>query len=146
MTIKLWTLVLSCVLACAAFVPCAAADEENQMTKLQFSAPVEIPGHVLPAGTYWFMLQSNQSDRNIVMVYSEDWSTLYANVIAIPAYRQQSTDDTQITLAERPSNKPEAVLKWYYPGELAGHEFVYSRPHEKEFQQDTKQIVLTQRP
>jgi len=50
-------------LACMVFLPTAQADEWNQMTKIKFSEPIEIPGAVLPAGTYWFVLANNHGDR-----------------------------------------------------------------------------------
>jgi hypothetical protein len=65
------------------------------MTKFTFTQAVEIPGRVLSAGTYWFVLQ-------------------------------------------------KALLKWYYPGRLTGHEFVYSARHEREFARDVKQDVLVE--
>jgi hypothetical protein len=138
---KLLSVLFCFVLACAVFVPMARADEYDQMTRMTFSEPVEIPGQVLPAGTYWFVLARNTSDRNIVQVFSKDWSKFYANLFAIPTDRQQPTNRTEIEFAERPHNKPEALLKWYYPGMLTGHEFLYSRRHEKEFARDAKQDV-----
>jgi hypothetical protein len=140
---KVWAIIFCFILAGAVFLPMARADEYNQMTKLTFSEAVEIPGHVLPAGTYWFVLQNNNADRNIVRVFNEDWSKLEATVMAIPTYRQQATNETEIKFAERPHKKPEALLKWYYPGLLTGHEFLYSGRHEKEFSRDAKQDVLT---
>jgi hypothetical protein len=138
---KILSVLFCLILACAAFMPMARADEYDQMTKLKFSEPVEIPGQVLPAGTYWFVLVRNTPDRHIVQVFSKDWSKLYATVMAVPTVRQQPTNRTEIEFAERPHNKPEALLKWYYPGMLTGHEFVYSSRHEKEFARDAKQDV-----
>ncbi len=62
------TIIFCFILACVVFLPSARADEWDQMTKFTFSQPVEIPGGVLAAGTYWFVLQNNQSDRNIVQI------------------------------------------------------------------------------
>jgi len=36
----------------AGMVPRATADESDEKTVFTFSGPVEIPGQVLPAGTY----------------------------------------------------------------------------------------------
>jgi hypothetical protein len=134
--------IFCCVLACVLFLPVVRADNWDQMIKATFSQPVEIPGLVLPAGTYWFVLQSSDSERDIVQIFSKDWSTLYATVSTISAERQQSTDETEFKFAERPHNKAEALLKWYYPGQLIGHEFLYSSRHEKEFNRDAKRDVL----
>src|ERR1700757_1654354 len=67
------------------------ADEHNQATKLTFNEPVEIQGHVLEAGTYWFTLMDSQSDRNIVQIWNEDRSQLLATVFTVADYRFQPT-------------------------------------------------------
>jgi len=143
MNLRSTSAIICCfILACAALLPAARADERNQMTKLEFSQPIEIPGGVLPAGAYWFVLQDNQGDRNVVQIFSADWSKIDATLLAVPAYRQQATNDTEIEFAERPHQKPEALLKWYYPGRLMGHEFLYSARHETEFARDKKEDKL----
>jgi hypothetical protein len=141
---KALAIIFCWVLACTIFLPAAKADEWNQMTKLSFSEAVEIPGQALPAGTYWFVLQNDASDRDIVQIFSGDWSKLEATLQTVPTDRQQSTDETEIQFAERPVQKPEAILKWYYPGLLTGHEFLYSSKHEKEFAREEKRDVLTE--
>lgn len=55
----------------------AVADEWDQKTTVTFSQPVEIPGQVLPAGTYVFKLADSMSDRNIVQVYNSEENHLY---------------------------------------------------------------------
>lgn len=130
------------ILACVVFLPAARGDDWNQMTKLEFSEPVEIPGSVLPAGAYWFVLLNSQSDRNIVQIFSSDWSELCATVFTVPTERRQATNRTEIKFAERPHSQPEALLKWYYPGLLTGHEFLYRQKEEKELTHDTEQDVV----
>jgi len=130
------------ILTCMAFLPAARADEWNQKTKMKFSEPIEIPGAVLPAGTYWFVLLDNPSDRQIVQIFSSDWSTLYATLLTVPTQRMEPTDHTEIKLAERLHSQPEAVLDWYYPGLLIGHEFLYPRKEEKELIRDAKQDIV----
>ena len=60
------------LLAGAAMLPLAKADQWNKETKLTFSAPVQIPGQVLPAGSYVFKLADSQADRHIVQIFTED--------------------------------------------------------------------------
>ena len=47
------------------------ADAFDQATKFTFSQPVQIPGRILPAGTYWFKLLDS-SNRQVVEVLAED--------------------------------------------------------------------------
>ncbi|HEX4229474.1 MAG TPA: hypothetical protein VHZ07_12455 [Bryobacteraceae bacterium] len=107
-------------------LPGARADQRNQKTVLTFSGPVEIPGQVLPAGTYVFKLANTQS-RHIVQVYSKDERRLFSTFIALPAYRHQLSDKTIIAFDERPVGSPEAIKAWFYPGRNYGHEFVYPK-------------------
>ncbi len=122
------TLTLLMVLAYAAILPTlSVADTWNRATKLTFSEPVEVPGMVLPSGTYWFTLANSQSNRNIVQIWNGDRTQLLKTLIAIPNYRLQPTSDTVIHFAERPTGTPEAIRSWFYPGMNYGQEFVYPK-------------------
>jgi hypothetical protein len=112
----------------AALIPRAEADVWDQKTVLTFSDPVEIPGQVLPAGTYVFKLADSPSDRNIVQIFSADERHLLGTFLAIPDYRLQPAGKTIITFEERTAGSPEAVKAWFYPGENYGHRFVYPKP------------------
>jgi len=140
---KAWAFIFGLILASAMLTPRAKADEWNEKTKLEFSAPVEIPGTVLPAGAYWFLLANSPSNRHIVEVYNQSLTHLCATFIAIPTYRMKATGYTEIKFAERPHDKPEAMWKWYYPGRLIGQELIYSHRHEREFTHDAKRDLQT---
>lgn len=115
--------------------PGARADEWNKKTIVTFNNPVEIPGKVLPAGTYVFKLADSAGDRNIVQIFNQDETQLIATVLAIPAYRDRVTDTAVVRFAERPADSPEAVQSWFYPGDQYGAEFVYPRTRALELAQ-----------
>jgi hypothetical protein len=119
------TLAVAIFLAGTAMLPLVKADEWNKQTMVTFTSPVQIPGEVLSPGTYVFKLADSQSDRRIVQIFTEDQSELLATILAIPAYRLEPTGDTLITFEERPTGNPEAVKRWFYPGDLSGVGFVY---------------------
>ena len=125
MSYTLRILCLATLMAGAAMLPSAKADDRNKETIVTFNNAVQIPGQVLPPGTYVFKLADSQSDRHIVQIFTEDESDLVATISAIPAYRLNPTGDTLITFEERPSGSPEAVKRWFYSGELSGVGFVY---------------------
>jgi hypothetical protein len=110
-----------------AILPQAKADEWDQKTVFTFSGPVEIPGRVLPAGTYVFKLMDSESDRNIVQVFSKNEKQFFGTFLAIPDYRLKPTGKSVITFEERASGAPEAVKAWFYPGDEFGHDFVYPK-------------------
>lgn len=105
-----------------------SADDWDKKTVLTFSQPFEIPGHVLPAGTYTFKLADTMGDRHIVQVFNADGSTLLATVMTIPDHRLKTTSDTVIKFNEVPRGAPEAIRAWFYPGNSVGQEFVYPKP------------------
>ena len=122
-------------------LPSARADQANQATKVTFNQAVQIPGRVLPAGTYWFILPQNITEHNQVRIYNSDRTALVATLLAINAERAVPTDHTTFTLAERGSAQPEAVVIWFYPGETTGHEFIYPKQVEKELAKDKQDTV-----
>ena len=56
MTTKKLFITLGLALASVVVLPTARADEYDQASKLTFNKSIQIPGHVMPAGTYWFVL------------------------------------------------------------------------------------------
>ena len=118
-------LLLVCMGVLGGLVQPAAADEWDQKTTFTFSGPVEIPGHVLPAGSYVFKLADSTGDRNTLQVLSQDEKHLYGTFLTNPSQRQEPADKPIITFDERTGDSTEAVKAWFYPGEDSGHEFVY---------------------
>jgi hypothetical protein len=119
----------------------AKADEWNKLTKMTFSGPVELPGMVLPAGTYTFKLMDSDVIRSIVQVWNEDQTKLFATLLAIPDYRMEPSDKTVVSFEEREKGAPEAVKAWFYPGDQYGLEFVYPKVRATQLAQSNKQHV-----
>jgi LPXTG-motif cell wall-anchored protein len=131
MNIKLLAAFFSAGLATLCYwVPPALADEWNKKTIFTFDEPVEVPGHVLMPGKYVFELADLSSDRNVVQIFSEDKNGvdhLVTTAMAVGAYQWNTPDKPEVTFEERHTNSPEAVHKWFYPGDNYGWEFVYPR-------------------
>jgi hypothetical protein len=123
----------------------AHADEYDEATTMTFSQAVQIPGQVLPAGTYFFKLVDSSSDRNLVQIFNADRTVLYATLQTIPTERQEPTGNTVVSLAEQGTEKPEALLKWFYPGRETGNEFVYPKQTEKELAQAKQDTIVANR-
>jgi hypothetical protein len=118
-------LMVCAALLCAVFSPSARADEWNKKTVVRVYVPVEIPGHVLGPGKYVFELADSSADRHIVQVWNQYQTHLIATFLTIPTYRMEATGHTVIRLEERMSDNPEAIKKWFYPGDDYGQEFLY---------------------
>ena len=120
----------------------ARADTWDQLTYFTFSAPVEIPGAALPAGTYMFKLADADGSRNVIRVLSKDGSQVYSTFFAIPDERLTPTDKPVVTFEETPAGTPEAIKAWFYPGDTIGHEFVYPKDQAQRIAAATRQPVL----
>jgi hypothetical protein len=110
-----------------ATLPAAQADEWNQRTVLNFSESVEIPGQILPAGTYVFKLANSSSARNIVQVFNQKENRVLGTFLAIPSHRSRPSEKTVIRFEERAAGSPQAIKAWFYPHKTSGHEFVYPK-------------------
>jgi hypothetical protein len=125
----------------AAVLPGAHADTWSKKTVVTFSQAVEVPGKILPAGTYTFQLLDSYSDRHIVQIFNADGSQIIATILAINNYRLTPTGDNVMKFSERPGDAPEALRAWFYPGDTFGQEFVYPKARAIQLAQTTQVIV-----
>ena len=134
-------LLLAITLLGATVLPSARADTWNKKTIVTFSQAVEVPGKILPAGTYTFVLLDSPSDRHIVQIFNADGSQLVTTVLAINDYRLKPTGETVMKFSERPGDAPDALRAWFYPGNNFGQAFVYPKVRAIQLAQTTQIIV-----
>jgi len=116
---------LSVLFALILLTPAARASENDQMTKLTFNQSIQIPGAVLPAGTYWFAVPDRIEEHDIVYVYNADRSNILAVLLTRPTTRTITTDSTELTLAQQSQGAPYALVGWFYSDRTTGHDFIY---------------------
>ena len=119
----------------------AHADEADQSIKITFNQAIEIPGQILPAGTYLFKL-ADPNNLNLVRIFNSEGTRLYATLETATAERSNPTGDTVVVLAEQPDGRHETLVKWFYPGSTSGHKFVYSKQEEQQLAQDRQQTIV----
>jgi hypothetical protein len=141
------SLIVVCAVAfLSALVPGTATAQDNnwnQRTYFTFSAPVEIPGKTLPAGTYLFRLVDSPSNRHVVQVFDKDEKMIHATVLAIPAQRLEPADDPEVRFMEVAANQPAAIRTWWFPGRTIGHEFIYPKEQALRLARGSSSSVLT---
>lgn len=125
----------------AAVLPSARADESNKKTIVTFSQAVEVPGKVLPAGTYSFQLLDSPADRHIVQIFNADGSQMITTVLAINDYRLQSTGQTVLKFSANTGDSPDALRAWFCPGDSFAQEFVYPKIRAMQLAQTSNMIV-----
>jgi hypothetical protein len=113
----------------------------SKRTTVTFSEAVQVPGQVLPAGTYTFTIANLYGMRNVVQIWNKDKTDLITTVLAIPNYRLEATEDTVIEFRERPAGQPQALKAWFYPGHGYGIEFVYPKEEAAQIAEATNEAV-----
>jgi len=113
-----------------------------EKTYLTFSAPVELPGMTLPAGTYTFKLADTPS-RNVVQVLSQDEKKIHGQFLFVQAQRRDPSGETVVTFRETADGTTPAVHYWFYPGETIGKEFVYPKDQAVKIAARTHENVLS---
>jgi len=106
-------------------IPNARAGVWDQTVITTFSNPVEIPGQILPSGTYVFKIVNVVGKRDIVQVSNADESHVFATAFTVTRYRPKATAEPVFVFEERGMNSPPAVQAWFYPGYIDGHQFIY---------------------
>jgi hypothetical protein len=99
-------------------------------TRFTFDKPVRIPGKVLPAGSYWFVLICHGANLNVVQVFGSDRKKLIATLLTEDTERLNPFSDTTLIMAEpgqgaESSGGPARLISWFYPGSVEGHQFIY---------------------
>src|SRR6185436_20848315 len=127
----------------ACLAPAAHADEWTKLTYFTFSAPVEMPGMVLPAGSYKFELADPDSTQRVVRISDKEGGKIHRIFLSIPDQKLEPSDKPIVMFRETPAGAPEAVQAWFYPGETTGYEFVYPHDQALKIAKATHEPVLT---
>ena len=133
-----------CLLALGlTLAPQATADSWDKKTIVTSNVPIEVPGKVLPPGTYVFKLLDVVANRDILQIFDKDEKHLQTTILAVPDYRLQPSDKPIIAFEERPSGSPEALKAFFYPGDNYGLQVVYPHKRAVELAKRANQNVLS---
>ena len=105
----------------------ASAVTFDKLAYVTFSAPVQLPGATLGAGTYRFHLTNSETSRNVLQVLNNDGTIVYAMFNTRPDSRMTVTPDPTLTFIETPAGVPPALRSLFYGFEYFGYEFVYPK-------------------
>jgi hypothetical protein len=118
------TLVATVITVFVWLTPQARAQLLEQKVRVTFSGPVEVPGEILPAGSYVFeALESGHLTR----ILSADERHVYTTLITVPEERTETVTNATIVLEENHPGMPQKIEAWFYPGYSTGNEFMYKR-------------------
>jgi hypothetical protein len=156
---------IAVVLVSAAFVatiglltaPSVRAQVWDHKTTITVNQPFEVPGRILPAGTYVLRIVDIAANRTVLRVFSEDEQTVLATIMGIPDIRLEPTPNTDVTFYESTTGTPPPLHAWFYKGYQYGLEFVYperraeeiayvSEEHVVAFKEPTPPEILREKP
>lgn len=108
-------------------LPQAYGDTWDKNTVLTVHQAIQVPGAILEPGKYVMKLHGSRDFRNIVQVTNERGDKVVATMLTIPHYREKQTDQSEFRFWEIAEGQAKPLRAWFYPGDTAGHEFVYPK-------------------
>src|ERR1700733_8672043 len=83
-----------------------AIEKYNEPIKFTFDRPVRIPGMVLPAGSYWFVMQDTSTGTTVSILDADQYVVKTLQVISAenPGYYP---NDPLMTIAEGGAGQPD---------------------------------------
>jgi hypothetical protein len=108
----------------AVLTPNARAQMLEERERVTFSGPVEVPGVVLPAGSYIFEALEN---GHLTRILSADEKHVYATLFTVPEESREPVEKATVILGESLKGAPEKVEVWFFPGDSIGNEFIYQK-------------------
>ena len=108
----------------AVLTPSACAQTYDAKMKVTFSGPVEVPGTVLPGGSYVF---ESMDSAHLTRILSADESKVIGTFFTMPDDRGQPADHSVVELGESANGVPPKVHAWFLPGNSLGDEFIYNQ-------------------
>lgn len=139
-------IVVFCLSILCALCLATSQNQKYQTTKVVLTAPIEVPGRVLPVGSYLFALVPGDPEHNLVQDWTADREHLLATILTVPDYTLHPNGRTtlkfDVARYGTPEAEPDALRAWFYPGDDFGHEFVYSRDRAKDIAARSGRPVL----
>jgi hypothetical protein len=119
----------------------------NQRTFLTFSGTMQMPGVMLPAGTYVLRI-ADPEDPSVMQVLDQREHHVLGSWFVIstrdrtPQEVSQAKGKPQVIFHETPEGMPPAVRIFYHPGYFAGEEFLYPMEQARILAEATHHQVL----
>ena len=109
------------------FATSARASTGEEVSIFHFKAPVQLPGRVLPAGSYPFRLAQSTSEMNVVEIKNPQQTRLYGVFLVKPEFEARVPKRSTIIFEKRAPGAPRAIKAWFYQGSKYLNDFIYPR-------------------
>src|SRR5260370_8138411 len=124
---KMLTGIMGLMLFGVVLAPQGRADAWDKKTIVTINGPIQVPGKVLPAGTYVFKVLDYNA-RTVVEIFNADETHLVPTLHGIPDRRNEAAGDPIIHLDQLSPDHPDAQKPWFYPADYAALPFFYPPP------------------
>jgi hypothetical protein len=105
--------------------PVTRADDSVKQATVTIQSPEQVPGSVLPAGTYVFKQTGMQSGWAIVQIYSKDGSALVTTILAYPNAQVLSNGQNFVVYPVTGSGSVPAMEGIVFAGDSTVQQFAY---------------------
>ena len=122
-----WLLGIICLVMASIAGPAVRADDPAQQATVTIQSPEQVPGSVLPAGTYMFRKTGAQSGWVIVQVYSKDGSALVTTILAYPNAKVASNGQNFVVYPANGSGTIPAMEGIVFTGDSTVEQFAYPK-------------------
>jgi hypothetical protein len=116
-----------CLAAASVVSPTTRADDSGRQATVTIQSPEQVPGSVLPAGTYVFKQTGMQSGWFIVQIYNNDGSALVTTVLAYPNPKVASNGLNFVTYPANGSGSIPAMEGVVFAGDSTVEQFAYPK-------------------
>jgi hypothetical protein len=122
----LWLGVI-CLAAASIAGPVTRADDSVRQATVTIQSPEQVPGSVLPAGTYVFKQTGMQSGWAIVQIYSKDGSALVTTILAYPNPKVASNGQNVVVYPANGLGNIPAMEGFVFTGDSTVEQFAYPK-------------------
>jgi hypothetical protein len=117
------------IMTLGSFPTAQAQDFTAHQMQFTINGPVEFPGRILEAGTYFIRRLTTplrQGTDSVIEVLDKNRRHVLLTTIAISTKRSQPLPEPFEFYEARPGSPP-VVRAWYLPGQYEGYDFVYPK-------------------
>ena len=122
-----WLLGIVCLMMASVAGPAVRADDPAQQATVTIQSPEQVPGSVLPAGTYMFRKTGAQSGWVIVQIYSKDGSALVTTILAYPNAKVASNGQNFVVYPANGLGSIPAMEGIVFTGDSTVEQFAYPK-------------------
>jgi hypothetical protein len=116
-----------CLAAASIAGPVTRADDSVRQATVTIHSPEQVPGSVLPAGTYLFKQTGMQSGWAIVQIYSKDGSALVTTILAYPNPKVASNGQNVVVYPANGLGSIPAMEGFVFTGDSIVEQFAYPK-------------------